>query len=300
MIGRIFEIQRFSIHDGPGIRTTVFLKGCPLKCRWCHNPEGISPKPHLSFLPDKCIGCGYCLKACRRHGHKMVEGRHVLDRDVCEVCGACTRECYAGALELVGRDVTVVEVLDEVMRDKPFYQTSGGGLTLSGGEPLMQFEFTEALLKGAKAEGIHGCIETSGFADFSRFERLLPLVDLFLYDIKDMDEARHIQFTGVSNDLILRNVKALHDRGAKVRLRLPIIPGWNDRDDHFQGVAGLAKAMPNLEGVQIMPYHVLGISKLDRMGFRRSDWAESRMPEPDTVAGWVARFAEFGLKVDVS
>ena len=300
MKGRIFEIQRFSIHDGPGIRTTVFLKGCPLKCRWCHNPEGISPKPHLSFLPGKCIGCGYCLKACRRHAHRVVDGKHVLDRSLCQVCGECTKECYAGALELVGRDVTVGEVLDEVMRDKPFYLTSGGGMTLSGGEPLMQMDFTEALLKGARDERLHCCVETSGFAEFSQFERILSLVDLFLYDIKDIDDERHMQYTGVHNDVILRNVKKLHDHGAKVRLRLPIVPGWNDRDDHFRGVADLAKSMPNLDGIEIMPYHLLGTSKLDRMGFRRSEWIESRMPERETVERWISRFAELGVNVAVS
>jgi len=299
MTGRIFEIQRFSIHDGPGIRTTVFLKGCPLKCQWCHNPEGLSAKPHLSFLPDKCIGCGYCLKACHRNAHQVVGGRHVLDREVCEVCGACAKECYAGALELVGRDVAVDDVLNEVMRDKPFYSTSGGGMTLSGGEPLMQMEFTEALLKGAKAEGVHCCVETSGFAAFSCLERILPLVDLFLYDVKDTDKARHVEFTGVPNDVILRNIKKLHGGGARVRLRLPLIPGCNDRDDHFRGVADLVKTMPNLEGIQIMPYHALGRSKLARMGFTCSDWTECQTPEPETIQAWIDRFAELGVNVAV-
>ena len=298
--GNIFEIQRFSIHDGPGIRTTVFLKGCSLRCRWCHNPESIDPKPVLSFLPDRCIGCGYCLKACRRGGHKIEDGKHVLDRSLCEVCGTCTRECYAGGLELVGREVTVGEVLDEVERDRPFYKTSGGGMTLSGGEPLVQIDFSAGLLQEAKAAGLHCCIETSGYADFSRLERLMPFVDLFLYDVKDTDNAHHLEFTGVPNAPILENLRALHARGAKVRLRLPIIPEFNDRDDHFRGVAALVKSLPNLEGVQIMPYHRLGISKLERMGFERKDWADSVTPETATVNGWVEQLDALGVKVEVS
>lgn len=297
--GKIFEIQRFSIHDGPGIRTTVFLKGCSLKCRWCHNPESISPKPLLSFLPDKCIGCGYCLKTCRRGAHQLADGKHVLDRSLCEVCGQCTLECYAGALEMVGREVTAGEVIDEVRRDEPFYRTSGGGMTLSGGEPLVQIEFSEALLKSAKETGLHCCMETSGCADFSRLERVMPLVDLFLFDIKDIDPAHHVEFTGVSNVLILENLRKLHDRGAKVRLRLPVIPGFNDREDHFRGVAELAKSLPQTEGVQIMPYHRLGISKLERMGFKRAEWADTTSPETETVNRWVEQFKALGIQVEV-
>jgi glycyl-radical enzyme activating protein len=295
--GRIFEIQRFSIHDGPGIRTTVFLKGCPLKCLWCHNPEGRAWPPVLSFIPEKCIGCGYCFRTCRRAAHRMADSRHVLDRALCEACGLCARECYAGALELAGRDTTVNDVLREVLCDVPFYETSGGGLTVSGGEPLMQIEFTAALLTAARQERLHCAMETSGYAGFDRLDRIRPLVDLFLYDIKDMDDARHRVFTGVSNAPILDNLKRLHARGALIRLRLPVIPGHNDRPDHFAAVAALARELPHLEGVEVLPFHPLGESKLKRFGLGSSLAGEASMPSRETVAGWVKTLRDLGAPV---
>jgi len=296
--GRIFDIQRFSIDDGPGIRTTVFMKGCPLRCTWCHNPEGMSADPVLSFMPEKCIGCGYCLRTCPNEAHRMdPEQGHVLDRASCRACGKCSKECYTGALELVGRDVTVEEVIDEVLRDRSFYETSGGGMTLSGGEPMMQIEFTEALLARGKGEGLHCCIETCGFCDFSLMERVLPYVDLFLYDIKETDDARHREFTGVPNRLILQNLRALHERGACMLLRLPIIPGYNDRDDHFDAVAALARDLPNLQGVEIMPYHRLGTSKVDRLGMDPAAREQSQPPEQETVNDWINRLREAGVNV---
>jgi pyruvate formate lyase activating enzyme len=316
LTGRIFEIQRFSIHDGPGIRTTVFMKGCPMRCIWCHNPEGISSKPDLSFLPEKCIGCGACFRLCRNEAHRIEErpspdpqkaGQtlqvHVLDRTRCVVCGACTTECYAKALELAGREVTVDEVIGEVVRDRPFYETSGGGLTLSGGEPLFQIDFAEALLRRAKEEGLHCCMETCGFGEWGRLERLLPLVDLFLYDLKETDPDHHAEFTGVSNDLILRNLRALHERGATIRLRCPIIPGCNDRDEHFAGIASLAGELPNLEGVELMPYHRLGESKVGRFGFDRTGRPTPESPANGAVSGWNEslrrRLREAGAREDV-
>jgi pyruvate formate lyase activating enzyme len=295
--GRIFDIQRFSIHDGPGIRTTVFFKGCPLACIWCHNPEGVRYEYMLSFLPNLCIGCGFCFETCPNGAHQMAKGQHVLDRDACQVCGACCEGCFSGALEFIGRDASVEEVLAEVLRDVPFYETSGGGMTLSGGEPMMQPSFSEALLEAAKQEGLHCCMETCGFAPFPLFERILPYVDLFLYDVKETDEERHVTYTGQSNRLILENLKALHDRGAQIVLRLPTIPGYNDRLDHFQAIAELVRVMPGLAGVEIMPYHSLGTSKLDRLGLDREDREKSQPPEREAIRGWIEQLERQGVPV---
>ena len=239
-MGRIFDIQRFSVHDGPGIRTTVFLKGCPLRCVWCHNPEGINAAPMVSFLPEKCLACGECVRACVHDAHRL-EGSdvighpvvHLYNRDACETCGSCTRYCDSGALEFVGRPMSVEDVMKEVSQDQPFYASSGGGMTISGGEPLAQIDFTIALLRAAKEQGIHRCVETSGFASWERFPPLLPLVDLFLFDCKETDPQRHKVFTGQSNQLILENLWRLHEAGARVQLQCPIVPGFNDREDHF-------------------------------------------------------------------
>ena len=285
MTGRIFNIQRFSIHDGPGIRTTVFMKGCPLQCLWCHNPEGIARGNELSFQPDRCIGCGYCLRICSEKAQTAATGR-ILDRKRCIVCGRCTEECYSGALEMVGRDVTVETVLEEVLRDRPFYDTSGGGLTLSGGEPLTQFSFSKALLTAAGNSGLHCALETCGHVDPERIETIEPLVDLFLYDIKETDRARHKEYTGTDGVLIMENLRRLYEMGAKIILRLPIIPGLNDRQEHFHRVAETVRSMPKIVGVEILPYHALGTGKRNRLGHEDIPHVDIRVPERQDVARW--------------
>lgn len=296
-IGRVFEIQRFSIHDGPGIRTTVFLQGCPLHCLWCHNPEGRAASSLLSYQADKCVACGECVRTCPRHGHLMLDGRHAFDRRVCAVCGRCAAVCPSGALELVGRQVTVDEVVQACLPDLPFYRDSGGGITLSGGEPLCQIEFATALLASARAAGLHCAVETSGAVPFDHLERVLPLVDLFLYDLKETDEARHREFTGASNPGIIDNLGQLCSRGARVRLRLPLIPGLNDRPDHFTAIAALVASLPPLDGVELMPYHRLGLAKRERLGLEDDPALVIDPPSVAMIDGWIDSLADLGVTV---
>ena len=296
--GRVFDIQRYSIHDGPGIRTTVFLKGCPLQCLWCHNPEGISPEPLLSFTPDRCINCGACVDACPNRAHAMDPQKgHVLLRDRCSVSGECASVCHSRALEIVGTDMSADDVLDRALRDRLFFETSGGGITLSGGEPLLQAAFAEALLEGAKNAGVHTAVETCGHVDFARFARVMPHTDLFLYDIKETDETLHRKHTGVAGTRILDNLRALHEAGASVLVRLPIVPGLNDRQDHFERVASIVKPLPRLLGVEVMPYHGLGAGKRRRFGMESDGSADPPSPDQETVARWVASLRRLGVRV---
>jgi len=304
VVGRVFDIQRFSLHDGPGIRTTVFLKGCPLRCAWCHNPEGMTPSQTISFLPDKCIACGECVKICEHGAHSLAPSgeesgavTHVYDRERCQACGQCTSHCDARALEAVGRTLTVEEVMREVRQDKAFYANSGGGLCVSGGEPLAQIDFTRDLLAAAGREGIHRCLETSGFASWVRFQALLPLVDLFLFDFKETDPARHIEFTGQSSELILSNLRSLHDAGARIQLQCPIIPEYNDREEHIDGIAALANSLPRLAGVQLLPYHPLGKSKIERFGLTMAANLPSVPLPKERLESWIRRLRDRGVNV---
>ncbi len=295
--GRITGIQRFSLHDGPGIRTTVFLKGCPLQCWWCHNPETQRTGPELAFTAETCIGCGDCVDVCPRRGQHLDDQGRSIDRSACTVCGACAEACPAGALELVGREVAVAEVIAEVERDRPFYRQSGGGLTLSGGEPLIQAEFACALLTAARAAGLHTCVETCSHVDPAVLDRVLPLVDLFLCDFKETDSARHRTWTGVGNERILANLRRLHAGGARMRLRCPIIPGLNDRAGHFAGIAALARELPGIDGVELMPFHRLGEGKLNRFGITGMRKESAETPGPETVRGWIDALSAQGVRM---
>ncbi len=263
--GMVFDIQKFSVHDGPGIRTTVFVKGCPLRCLWCHNPESQSIRPEIFFTQEKCIGCGSCVAACPEHCHVLTQ-THLFDRAQCLRCGKCAEACLPEALELAGRSMSVEETLAKVLEDKVFYETSGGGMTVSGGEPMMQFDFTLALVRAAKAEGLHVCLDTCGYADFAKYQEILPYADLFLYDIKASDPVKHQEFTGVDNVRILENLRLLDAAGGKTVLRCPLIPGLNDDEAHLRNIGKLAQNLQHVQEITLHPYHPLGQSKNTRLG----------------------------------
>ncbi len=264
--GLVTNIQRFSIHDGPGIRTTVFLKGCNLRCFWCHNPETLSPEPELQVYPERCIGCGECFRRCQRGCHEMVDGRRVFHRERCVACGACADTCYAQALVRVGDRKTVDEVVAEVLRDRPFYETSSGGVTLSGGEPLMQVEFSRGILARCRQEGLHTAVETAANYSWERLATLLPCTDLVMLDLKLMDSERHREATGVPNGRILANARRLGQQPQPLIVRTPLVPGVNDADSDVAAIAAFAATLPNLLYYELLPYHGMAAGKYDSLG----------------------------------
>ena len=246
MHGIVFDIQRFSIHDGPGIRSTVFLKGCSLRCFWCHNPESIRPKPEIQFLPQKCINCGECVLICQHGARIDLDGDMVYLRPECQTCGECVPSCYAGATELVGEEMTVDQVMTEVLADRAFYQTSGGGVTLSGGEPVIQPEFSRAILERCKAEELHTAIETAGNYPWEFLESMLPMIDLVMMDIKHLDPDQHRAATGVSNERILANARRLALTNKPIIFRTPVVPTVNDTPEEIDEIAAFVSTLSKL------------------------------------------------------
>ena len=293
--GIIFDISRCCINDGPGIRTTVFLKGCPLNCVWCHNPESQSYKPEILYAFDMCTRCGMCARVCPEGCHTFRE-IHTFSRKKCIGCGKCAMVCKPEALRLAGKSTTVENVIKDVLKDRVFYEESGGGMTVSGGEPLMQIDFLESLLKTAKQKGVHTCTETSGYAPKKHFERIAPYTDCFLFDWKETNSEKHKLFTGADNHTIYENLSYLNQIGAQMVLRLPLIPGYNDTEEHILGTAKVVNENKSITSVEILPYHPLGISKTKELG-RKNDKCSPIIPDKFCIDSFLNRLQQ---KVNVS
>ncbi len=289
--GRVFNVQRYSLHDGPGIRTTVFLKGCPARCLWCHNPESQSFAPEVLVVETRCAHCGTCAGAC-------AHGAPPPGSPLCAACGACAEACPTGARQLAGRETTVDAVLEEVRRDRVFYEESGGGVTFSGGEPLAQPEFLAALLAACRADSLHTAVDTCGFSPRERLLAIVPLVDLFLFDVKLVDDARHLSLTGLPAAPILANLRALSAAGANLWIRVPIVPGHTDGDDDLAATADLVAGLPGVRRVSLLPYHRAGAPKAHRLG-REYVLDTLAPPPPERLESLAALFRERGLPVQI-
>lgn len=266
MKGIITDIQRFSVHDGPGIRTTVFLKGCSNRCAWCHNPETLLFTPQLKFFPERCIACGECFTACHNGVHRIINGIHIVNKKLCSNCGRCTESCYSGALVISGREVEAGEVLEQLLMDEPYYKRSNGGITLSGGEPVLQWEFAREVLRRCKEAGIHTTLQTAGNYDFECLKALLPYLDLVMYDVKAFNEEIYKKMILGDRRLMLENLKALDRREIPVIVRTPVIGSVNDTGQEIEAIAKYLADLTHLVHYMLIPYHGLGKTKYDALG----------------------------------
>lgn len=289
--GRIFGIKRFEIHDGQGLRTTVFLQGCPLRCRWCHNPEGLEAKPLLAFHEMKCTRCGRCADVCP--AHTVRDGVHTVDRSICRGCGKCTGVCAANALSVYGEEVTAAELLPRLLEDRVFFEAGGGGVTLSGGEPMMQTAFTLELLRMLRREGIHTALDTCGFAPRDAYEKVFPLVDQFLFDVKAYHSDVHERLTGQKNELILSNLLRLNEMGANIEIRVPYVPNMNDGE--MEAIAAFLAPLSSVRAVKILGYHDFAADKYTSVG-KRFTSTDAVVPSEEETERVRDMFRRAGLK----
>ncbi len=303
-IGIVTNVQRFTVHDGPGIRTELFLKGCPLRCQWCSNPETYERSPQVGVFTKKCIGCGYCLKACEKHGKNalIIGENHIvgINRKLCDNCLLCEDECMSGCLTIWGKKMTVDEAMDAIGRDRDYYERSGGGVTLSGGEALLQWRFCRDLLKRCKEEGIHTCVETALHVEPKAIDAVAPYVDIFITDIKQMDSDIHKKFTGVGNELILRNIKKIVELGTPLVIRMPIIPGFNDNEEYIDKTSEfiLQELHNSPVQIQLLKYRPLGEEKAVTLGLppeMKAMEVEDKEGFDIRIRSYVKRMADRGI-----
>ena len=280
--GVIFDIQRFAVHDGPGIRTTVFFKGCNCRCLWCHNPESLSSKPQLEFYPSRCIGCGRCFEVCPPKAHLAGGGGHWIDRERCTGCGRCAAECFSTALALKGRTVGLDELMETILADRPYYEESGGGVTLSGGEPVLQEEFAGALLGACKEARIHTALQTAGNYPFSRLEKLLPLLDLVMFDVKAFSPEIYRSAVGAEGSRVFETLSTLAGsfRG-ELAVRTPVVGGFNDSEGEIEGIARMAGELGKVSYYQLIPYH--GLAKVKYDALDREFEYRCKAPSPERI-----------------
>lgn len=294
MTGTIVDIKRFAVHDGPGIRTTVFLKGCSLACIWCHNPESISGRPELAYYEHKCIHCGSCVEACPVGAHSMSDNRHEYDRNLCIGSGECAKVCLGNALVFYGREMEAADVMDVIMEDKSFYEHSGGGMTISGGEPLLQHTFCRELLLLAKENSLHTAIDTCGAVPWKHIESVLNITDLFLYDVKHMDTQAHRRATGSGNELILENLAKLSKFGKAIEIRIPLVPGINDDVENIARTGQFLGNLKNITKVRVLPYHAYARSKYAALGIKDT-MPDVTSPSDEKLDQIAAQLQTYGL-----